>query len=160
MKNDVSSDNPSRTWSDLACPRFEWMNSAQYVQHLSQRGEIRSGSKKRTSSQMTRDEEADDDAYTERRGRRRESIDSADAHLVLLDPYKRQLEEATRWYEECGRYASVDFPPDSWEDVAGPECGRANHRERRYRKHPPRGKLSPSVKSNSLSCASDEVILG
>lgn len=141
MKQDENKNNPSRFSSDLLHPRTEWMNSVQFIQHLGQRGESRNGSRrKRSSSQMTRDEnDADDDAYEERWERRRNSLDSADT--VYQDPDQRQLDEATRWYEECGRYAAIGFSSDDWEDDI--QRGRPRHKDD-HREHRSHHNVSPN----------------
>lgn len=121
----------SRVSSDLANPQTEWMNYEQYLRHLHQRGESRSGSRKRTSSQMSRNEEAADDEYEERWPRRSNSLDRAHARAILLTPDQRSLEENTEWYEQHGRYAAIDFSPDDWEDDIYSKRGRSRTRESR-----------------------------
>lgn len=132
-------------------PQPQWMNHAEYRAHLHQRGD----SRKRRSSQMSQDEDSrarDDDAFQERRGRRR-----SPGQDLWLDPDERQLRDATEWYEKHGRFASVESPSeqqlregtewyqkygrfasvdwpndDDWEDVA-------DHGRPRTRGHTPEG---------------------
>lgn len=120
-------NRPNHVSSDLWLPQSQWINNAQFTQHLHKRGESRTGSKKRRPSQMTRDADTDgeDDAYDERWERRSDSLN--DGYADIADPDQRQLDEATRWYETHGRYAAVDFAPDDWEDDR--KRGRPRHRK-------------------------------
>lgn len=139
-------------------PRPRWMTHAEYRAHLHQRGESLNGSRKRRSSQISQDESGgvrDDDASTERRGRRsspgqdaaqdrdeRQLRDAAEwyeqhgRYARVESPDERQLGEGTAWYRKHGRFASVDGPDeDDWEDEAS--RGRL-----RGRGHTPEGWVS------------------
>lgn len=89
----------------------KWMNSDELTKFMAVRGVSRSGSRtrKRSSSQMTQDEEdvKTSDAYQERWDRRSRSLDSADTSADDLDPDIRQISENTRWYEEVGQFSRV-----------------------------------------------------
>lgn len=132
IKQDENRDRPNRISSYLSHPQFQWMNNAQFTQHLHMRGESRNGSRKRRPSQMTRDAEADveDVAYEERWERRSDSL-SADNDAGYLDHAQEQLDEATRWYEYHGRYAAVDLTPDDWKYEGDANRGRSRYRDHR-----------------------------
>jgi hypothetical protein len=137
----------SRVPSDVARPQAEWMNYEQYLRHLHQRGESRSGSRKRTSSQMSRNEEAADDEYEERWSRRSNSLDSAHAAL-LLTPDQRLLQANTEWYEQHGRYSAITFSPHDCEDDIYSKRGRSRTRDNNH------GDISSEAESDT----SDEAL--
>ncbi|KAJ8125380.1 hypothetical protein O1611_g8259 [Lasiodiplodia mahajangana] len=128
----VKDKDGSSMLPDFSHPNTVWMNGAEFMKHLDQRGESRTRSRKRRPAQRAQDGETDteDDAYDERWRQRSASLESAQAAIVYLDPAQRQLDEATKWYEEYGRYAAVDFSDDNWEDVRNVSRGRPKQRER------------------------------
>jgi hypothetical protein len=84
--------------------RFVWMNKQQLTGFRMQRGETPTGSRKRLSSQMSRDDELGCEAvhdHPEQRKRRMYSFSSASADNEGL------LDEGTRWYNEHGKFAAA-----------------------------------------------------
>ncbi|KAI0876758.1 hypothetical protein GGS24DRAFT_498566 [Hypoxylon argillaceum] len=103
---------------DFSHPNAVWMNGTEFMRHLDQRnGET----------------DTEDDAYDERWRQRSASLESAQAAVVYLDPVQRELDEATKWYEEHGRYATVDFSDDNWEDTRNVSRGRPRQSQRGLR---------------------------
>ncbi|KAI1130865.1 hypothetical protein F5Y10DRAFT_262806 [Nemania abortiva] len=92
----------------------KWMDNLQLIQHLHERGESCTESRKRPFPRTFQDGETDseDDAYEERWKQRSAGLESTYAHAAYLDPAQKQLDEATRWYEEHGRYAAVNHSDD------------------------------------------------
>ncbi|KUI70971.1 hypothetical protein VM1G_06389 [Cytospora mali] len=121
------------TESRCSTTQLKWMNNKEWVECLTSRGEICDGSRKRTSSQVTRDEDLEtDDAYQERWDLRSHSLESAHAYLDNLDPEERQIEENTMWYNEVGQYAA-----DALDDNPDMDCGcLRRQRDRNFRRLP------------------------
>lgn len=110
---------PTRQLSEeISQSRVRWMNGADFIAHLHGKGESGSGSRKRASSQITRNECDDmlDDDYEDRwqrHSRRSNSVDAA-------------VDRATEWYEQVGQYASVDYDSaNDWEYVDAHHRGRS-----------------------------------
>ncbi|KUI64448.1 hypothetical protein VM1G_11247 [Cytospora mali] len=100
-------------------PRRSWMNRQQLTAFRDQRGETPTGSRKRMSSQISRDDEVDpDDQYQERWERRYDSVTSTDTDEDPPDEY-------TRWHHEVGRFAAV---PDFAESALDNECYKWYHK--------------------------------
>lgn len=133
-----------RDEADISFTALKLMNGSELTKFLTARGVTRSGSKarKRSSSQMTEDmEDADstDDAYKERRQRRRYSLGSAnnlDELSVDLDPETCRINANTKWYQEVGRFSRGDLEQERidrntlWYDEVG-QYSRGNLEQER-----------------------------
>ena len=113
---------------------LRWLNGKELTSYLATWAVTRSGSRsrKRSSSQMTQNDE-DFDVYQERWARRRDGMDSSDSSdtsLDNLDAETRRIRENTRWYHKVGQYCGARDPEEErikestrWYEEVGQYCG-------------------------------------
>ncbi|KAK7731575.1 hypothetical protein SLS53_008739 [Cytospora paraplurivora] len=92
--------------------QIKLMDGREVTGVLASRGLTRSGSRKRSSSQITQDEGnlESEDLYQERWERRSRQFSSGTTSWEDMDPEMRQIQENTRWYDEVGQLSSArDF---------------------------------------------------
>lgn len=132
-------------------PEAKWMNNKEWVEYQARRGESRDGSRKRSSSQISREEAGlgCDDAYQERRDRRSHSLDNEDAEESDLD--ERPLNENTRWSDKVGQFAAyhsdIDSDVDSDSDRGRSPTARLGH-------FPPDSGGTPRLSRSVTTCGS------
>ncbi|KAH8742699.1 hypothetical protein F5883DRAFT_651287 [Diaporthe sp. PMI_573] len=87
------------------------MDGREVQDFLTSRGLTRSGSRKRSSSQITQDEDAEtEDVYQERWERRSRHFSGVNTSSDDLDPEMRRIQDNTRWYDEFGQFSRArDF---------------------------------------------------
>lgn len=85
------------------------MDGREVSDFLTNRGLTRSGSRKRSSSQMTRDEwdKGAEDVYQERWERHSRQFRGLDTSLPDLDPDMSRIQDNTRWYDEVGQFSGA-----------------------------------------------------
>jgi hypothetical protein len=88
------------------------MNGREVNDFLTSRGLTRSGSRKRSSSQVTQDEwdVGTEDIYQERWERRSRQFSDANTSFDYLDPETSRIRDNTQWYDEVGQFSRArDF---------------------------------------------------